>query len=138
MREKGKSLFACGKYDEAIILLKSYVSRTDVLDRLEVAKLSGLLGAVYLAKGKMKRALTPCLEALFIHEQRFGKDHIDCAGFVCLLGSIFHRRGRYRKAIQQYERVLEIVQKTYRDKNHIKAVDALQRNGPIPSTSRAM
>ena len=86
------------KYDEAIALLRPYISTSPKQHAQWAANAIGNIGGKYYDLGDYAKAEKFQLEALAIQEKVLGKEHLDYANSLSNLGVLFNNMGNYAEA----------------------------------------
>lgn len=110
------SLFAQGKYDEALPIAKQIVEVREKLYGIEhqlLAVALSNLGVLYIQRKEPAEAKQPLLRALKIYEQQLGADHATTIKVADNLAYVYGTRGDYGKSAELYERVLAAQEKKF-------------------------
>lgn len=101
-----------GHQDEAEHLLNSVLAIREEAcgpEDVAVARTLHTIVLLHLSKGEgTNQALERCRRAIRIKEKALGRDHLEVASSVGLLGSIFSNRGSFREAGEAYQRSAKI------------------------------
>ena len=88
------------------------------------------LGRVYNNLGFYKKAIKMLTYSLKIHEEFFGKDHIETSSTLVYLGEVYNKLGFYKKARKLLEESLR-VRKSFFGNTHVETIWVLVYLGRI-------
>ena len=117
--------------NQALILLDA----TNQDHHLGIANANYIIGAGYIVKADMEKAMAFLRKALELRINKLGENHPEVAKSYGMIGGVFRHKGDNIKAMEYFERALKIQKKTL-PKNHPDIALAYNALGTLASHKR--